>query len=146
MSQSEDQRQNTGTSPVESSALLGVNIAQNEIQNASKTPDIHTAESQTVDKEPLMTFAEWLHALDQCPSLLNLVAKTSQSVEKISAMLIQWKSAGCPDPGDWPEQIRHLALPRWILRSECSPDNLGSSYLCALTPNYLFALKEFHLS
>ena len=121
--------QNISAEAVASSVLLGVNIAQSEIQNDNQTNNV---ESQKVDNKCLMTFSEWLRCLEASRSLLDLVAKTPQSALKIVRALNLWKEAGRPDLGEWPPTHRHLALPRWILNREC---NFSESCSISVSPN-----------
>ena len=121
--------QNISAEAVASSVLLGVNIAQSEIQNDNQTNNV---ESQKVDNKCLMTFSEWLRCLEASRSLLDLVAKTPQSALKIAKALNLWKEAGRPDLGEWPPTHHHLALPRWILNREC---NLSLSCALSVSPN-----------
>lgn len=70
-----------------------------------------------------LTFERWLLILESNHRVLESAAQTPQNIARYENALRQWKEAGYPYPGDWPDGVpsqMEAFTESWISQNEKS--------------------------
>jgi hypothetical protein len=86
-------------------------MTQSENDNAVGQTHLGIDNTSLFESDGRLTYAAWLLSLE-CPLVLRAVAKTPHRIQQVQEWLRQWKSAGYPNPGSWPEKGPALPIDR----------------------------------